>query len=531
MCGKAINLPRLRRPSRPIPARSLSFGRHQLGLAVPSAAAKMFERRYAPYVAAATILMTLQPILVALTKVDGKYLYVQISTTLIAEALKFLLSGLFYVALPSSAKTHHLLSTRHLMPFAAPGAIYFINNNLIFVILAYVNSTTYQILSSLKTVFTAILFRLILKHKLSDLQMLAIVLLTCGTATSQIGTTAVPCEGQAAAPSSRIGVAAAVLTCVLSALGGVYSERLMKHDAKVRSISHAASAGCWLLLLLHCCMLLPLLLLLLLLGVLVRCHSPRSHTAGRPPNAWPSAIAGPLHSPAEHAPLPLGRCLQPPRSGRRRRRSHPARRPVARLYVDRLAAGAEQCAQRAGDLGHPQVHGQHRAGICACRSDDADHDVRVQRHRLRLSPPRIAYTHCHHRPPPHSPLLMCPSDSPPPPRLEVGLFGATPTPQLLISATVVACAVYLYNRAAPPRVVLQTRTPGCTPSDSDVGYQAGGRGGGREREREKERLLGGDRSSGDGAGGMDEFDGDRDADGPVTMLVRGEGGYSIRRCK
>jgi len=34
--------------------------------------------------------------------------------------------------------------------------------------------------------------------------------------------------------------------------------------------------------------------------------------------------------------------------------------------------------------------------------------------------------------------------------LEVGLFGASPTPQLLISATVCGCAVYLYNRASPP---------------------------------------------------------------------------------
>ena len=33
-----------------------------------------------------------------------------------------------------------------------------------------------------------------------------------------------------------IGVAAAVLTCLLSALGGVYSERLMKQDAKAHSI-------------------------------------------------------------------------------------------------------------------------------------------------------------------------------------------------------------------------------------------------------------------------------------------------------
>jgi len=33
--------------------------------------------------------------------------------------------------------------------------------------------------------------------------------------------------------------------------------------------------------------------------------------------------------------------------------------------------------------------------------------------------------------------------------LEVTCFGASPTPQLIISATVVSCSVYLYNRATP----------------------------------------------------------------------------------
>ena len=198
----------------------------------------MFERRYAPFVAAATLLMTLQPIITSLSKVDGKYEYVQISTTLLSELLKLLLSSVMYMGLPRAARSHHLLTPRHLVPFAVPAAIYFVNNNLIFLILAYVNSTTYQILSSLKTVFTGLLFRAMLKRRLSDLQMLAIVLLSCGTATSQIGTASNDCSSAAgAAPtSSAVGVAAAVLTCLLSALGGVYSERLMKHDAKMHSI-------------------------------------------------------------------------------------------------------------------------------------------------------------------------------------------------------------------------------------------------------------------------------------------------------
>jgi len=372
------------------------------------------------------VLMTLQPILVALTKVNGKYLYVQVSTTFIAEVVKFVLSGLFYLGLPSRAKTHHMLTLRNLAPFAIPGAIYFVNNNLIFIILAYVNSTTYQILSSLKTVFTGILFRVILKHKLGDLQMLAIVLLTCGTATSQIGTAAAPCEGQAAAPSSRIGVAAAVLTCVLSAFGGVYSERLMKQDARAHSI-HLQN------------------MLLYLWGVGFNLLALVGGDGGR----------------ILQSGLVDGYTLT-----------------VWLLVLNNALNGL---------------------AISAILKY-TDNIVRVFAHAAAMM------------------LTMI---------LEVGLFGATPTPQLLISATVVACAVYLYNRSAPPRIVLQTRTPGCTPSESYSGYAADGSSSGNEREREKQLLLGGANCSEDDENGLAEAE-DR---GTVTtaMLVRGTDGYSIRR--
>jgi len=53
------------------------------------------------------------------------------------------------------------------------------------VILMHVSSTTFQILSSLKTVFTGILFRVVLKRILSDVQATSILILACGAAVSQ----------------------------------------------------------------------------------------------------------------------------------------------------------------------------------------------------------------------------------------------------------------------------------------------------------------------------------------------------------
>ena len=178
--------------------------------------------------------MTLQPLITVATKVDGRYLYLQVSTTLLAELTKLVISLAGYLRLPRASHSHASLNGVEVLRFATPAAIYFVNNNLIFIILAYVNSTTYQILSSLKTVFTGLLFRVILKRKLTDLQVTAIILLACGTATSQIGTAS--CDKLEGPSSSTVGVMCAVLTCILSAFGGVYSERLMKDDATVHSI-------------------------------------------------------------------------------------------------------------------------------------------------------------------------------------------------------------------------------------------------------------------------------------------------------
>jgi len=137
------------------------------------------------------------------------------------------------------------LSRRDVFLFAIPAFVYFINNNLIFVILMYVNSTTYQILSSLKTVFTGILFRIILKRVLSPVQSTAILILACGAAVSQFPICPT-CTCEAVGEGGErpvtwtagewLGALVAMLACLLSAFGGIYSELLLKKDGQCHSI-------------------------------------------------------------------------------------------------------------------------------------------------------------------------------------------------------------------------------------------------------------------------------------------------------
>lgn len=116
------------------------------------------------FVLAATILMTTQPFLTTMSKNSrGGYDYLSISITLIVEIVKGLISLTLYALLPASRKSHRALRRSDVLLFAIPAVVYAANNNLIFAILAYVNATTYQVLSSLKTLFTAVLFRLVLK--------------------------------------------------------------------------------------------------------------------------------------------------------------------------------------------------------------------------------------------------------------------------------------------------------------------------------------------------------------------------------
>jgi len=115
--------------------------------------------------------------------------------------------------------------SRELLEYAVPAFIYFVNNNLVFVILSHVDATNFQLLSQLKTVFTGLLFRAFLGRHLTAFQYLAILQLAAGTATSQLA----PCSAVAGgARSSMLGVLLSIVSCVLSAFGGIYSEKLLK---------------------------------------------------------------------------------------------------------------------------------------------------------------------------------------------------------------------------------------------------------------------------------------------------------------
>jgi len=181
-----------------------------------------------PYVCAGVVLMTVSPVMVRMSLNDhGSFDYNFVTANLYVEMLKILISLSLLLTSQQKAKFNIKESTR----YAIPAAIYCVNNNLVFMILQHVNVTTFQLLGQLKTIFTGLLFRLFLGRRLTSVQYLAIWILACGTATNQIPSYAQEARSENEKGSSWWGLLLALVSCMLSSLGGIYSEKLLKDRA------------------------------------------------------------------------------------------------------------------------------------------------------------------------------------------------------------------------------------------------------------------------------------------------------------
>jgi UDP-galactose transporter len=196
------------------------------------------------HVVLAICLMTTQPLLTeASQSTDGTYAFSMLSVTFFAEVAKLAFSIGMYALTPHADQSHGSVRLRDVFQFAVPALVYFLNNNMVFLRMSKISSTDFQILSCLKTVFTAILFRCILSRSLSVVQWASIVTLACGAASSQMQeqcgsmTTAEQGSGDAIQlPDAVVGALATVASCLLSSFAGVYSELLLKKDGNLHSI-------------------------------------------------------------------------------------------------------------------------------------------------------------------------------------------------------------------------------------------------------------------------------------------------------
>ncbi|CAA0833238.1 CMP-sialic acid transporter 2 [Striga hermonthica] len=150
------------------------------------------------------VLVGLQPILVFMSKVDGRFKFSPISVNFLTEVAKviFAIVMLIFQARQQKVGEKPLLSVstfiqaaRSNVLLAVPALLYAINNYLKFVMQLYFDPATVKMLSNLKVLVIAVLLRIIMRRRFSIIQWEALALLLIGISINQLksfpeGTTA-----------------------------------------------------------------------------------------------------------------------------------------------------------------------------------------------------------------------------------------------------------------------------------------------------------------------------------------------------
>jgi len=160
---------------------------------------------------------------------NGKYAYKTVTIPFFAEWTKLLLSSSFLYNDYISSNRSITLERSHttIMTAAVPALLYFVSNNLNFIIIRELGATNFQLLNNLKILTTAIFFRLIMKVDLNKLQWRMLILLTIGCTVSQLG------QGYGKDGNkfvgSALGYGLKICNACLTALSSVFCEKFLKH--------------------------------------------------------------------------------------------------------------------------------------------------------------------------------------------------------------------------------------------------------------------------------------------------------------
>ncbi|KAF3454261.1 hypothetical protein FNV43_RR04708 [Rhamnella rubrinervis] len=181
-------------------------------------------------------LVGLQPILVYMSKVDGKFNFSPVSVNFLTEATKvvFAIVMLLLQARHKKVGEKSLLSVTTLVQaarnnvlLAVPAFLYAINNYLKFTMQLYFNPATVKMLSNLKVLVIAVLLKIIMRRRFSIIQWEALALLLIGISVNQLrslpqGTTALDL------PLATSAYLYTLVFVTVPSLASVYNEYALK---------------------------------------------------------------------------------------------------------------------------------------------------------------------------------------------------------------------------------------------------------------------------------------------------------------
>ncbi|NXE16070.1 S35A4 protein, partial [Lophotis ruficrista] len=169
--------------------------------------------------------------LLTLCKVDGTIPFSSASVVVLVELTKLLLSLLFLLPW-SRERLRVAASWRHVAPFALSALLYAANNNLVVHMQLFMDPSTYQVLSNLKIVSTALLYSLFLRQRLGARRWLALFLLAAaGVSYSCGGLQAPGSPAETRLHVTPVGLLLLAVYCLISGLSAVYTEAILKSQA------------------------------------------------------------------------------------------------------------------------------------------------------------------------------------------------------------------------------------------------------------------------------------------------------------
>ncbi|XP_057794768.1 CMP-sialic acid transporter 4-like isoform X1 [Salvia miltiorrhiza] len=176
---------------------------------------------------ALTVLTSSQAILIVWSKRAGKYEYSVTTANFLVETLKCALSlaALARIWRNEGVTDDNRLSTTwdEVSVYPIPAALYLVKNLLQYYIFAYVDAPGYQILKNFNIISTGVLYRIILKRKLNEIQWAAFALLCAGCTTAQLNS-----NSDKVLQTPLQGWMMAIVMALLSGFAGVYTEAIIK---------------------------------------------------------------------------------------------------------------------------------------------------------------------------------------------------------------------------------------------------------------------------------------------------------------
>ncbi|KQK00239.1 CMP-sialic acid transporter 5 [Brachypodium distachyon] len=182
------------------------------------------------------MLVGLQPILVFMSKVDGKFQFSPISVNFLTEVAKVFFAIVMLIIQsrkqkvgekPLLARSTFVQAARNNVLLAVPALLYAINNYLKFIMQLYFNPSTVKMLSNLKVLVIAVLLKFIMRRRFSVIQWEALALLLIGISINQLRTAPV---GNTAfgLPITAIAYIYTLVFVTVPSLASVYNEYAMK---------------------------------------------------------------------------------------------------------------------------------------------------------------------------------------------------------------------------------------------------------------------------------------------------------------